>query len=98
MKEAIWLRGLVNELGLTQKVLTVFCDSQSAIHLTKNNRYHDKTKHINIKHHFIRDVVVVGEIMVEKIHTSENPADMLTKPLPVTKFEHCLDLVGLYST
>jgi len=75
----------------------VFCDSQSAIHLTKNNRYHDKTKHINIKHHFIRDVVVVGEIMVEKIHTSENPADMLTKPLPITKFEHCLDLVGLYS-
>jgi len=35
--------------------------------------------------------------MVEKIHTSENPADMLTKPLPVTKFEHCLDLVGLYN-
>jgi len=97
VKEAIWLRGLVNELGLTQKVLTVFCDSQNAIHLTKNNCYHDKTKHINIKHHFIRDVVVVGEIMVEKIHTSENPAHMLTKPLPVTKFEHCLDLVGLYS-
>ena len=96
MKEAIWLRGLVNELGLTQKVLTVFCDSQSVIHLTKNNRYHDKTKHINIKHHFIRDVVV-GEIMVVKIHTSENPADMLTKLLPVTKFEHCLDLVGLYN-
>jgi len=82
VKEAIWLRGLVNELGLTQKVLTVFCDSPSAIHLTKNNRYHDKTKHINIKHHFIRDVVVVGEIMVKKIHISE----------------HCLDLVGLYST
>ena len=97
MKEAIWLRGLVNELGLTQKVLTVFYDSQSVIHLTKNNRYHDKTKHINIKHHFIRDVVVVGEIMVEKIDTSENPADMLTKPLPVTKFKHCLDLVGLYN-
>jgi len=36
--------------------------------------------------------------MVEKIHTSENPADMLTKPLPITKFEHFLDLVGLYST
>jgi hypothetical protein len=98
VKEAIWLRGLVNELGLTQGVLTVFCDSQSAIHLTKNNRYHDKTKHIDVKRHFIRDIVVVGEIIVEKIHTSENPADMLTKPLPNTKFRHCLDLVGLYST
>jgi len=98
VKKAIWLRGLVNELGLTQKVLTVFCDSQSVIHLTKNNSYQDKTKHINIKHHFIRDVVVVGEIIVEKIRTSENPADMLTKSLPITKFEHCFDLVGLYNT
>ncbi|CAL0327637.1 unnamed protein product [Lupinus luteus] len=98
VKEAIWLRGLVNELGLIQGVLTVFCDSQSAIHLTKNNRYHDKTKHIDIKRHFIRDIVAIGEIMVEKIHTSENPADILTKPLPNTKFQLCLDLVGLYST
>lgn len=68
---------MVNELGLTQGVLTVFCDSQSAIHLTKNNRYHDKTKHIDVRRHFIRDIVVAGEIAVEKIHTSKNPADML---------------------
>ena len=98
VKEALWIRGLVNELGLTQDVLTVFCDSQSAIHLTKNSRYHDKTKHIDVKHHFIRDIVTVGEVLVQKIHTSENPADMLTKPLPNAKFQHCLDLVGLYST
>jgi len=56
VKEATWLWGLVNELGLTQKILIVFYDSQSVIHLTKNNHYHNKTKHINIKHHFIRDV------------------------------------------
>jgi len=98
VKEAIWLRGLVNELGLTQGVVTVFCDSQSAIHLTKNNRYHDKTKHIDVKRHFIRDIVVAGEIVIEKIHTPENPADMLTNPLPNTKFQHYLDWVGLYNT
>ena len=97
VKEALWLRGLVNELGLSQDVLIVFCDSQSAIHLTKNSRYHDKTKHIDVKRHFIRDIVTVGNVVVQKIHTSENPADMLTKPLPNTKFQHCLDLVGLYS-
>ncbi|KAK7244251.1 hypothetical protein RIF29_39070 [Crotalaria pallida] len=97
VKEDIWLRGLVNELGLTQDVLIVFCDSQSAIHLTKNSRYHDKTKHIDVKRHFIIDIVTVGEVVVEKIHTSENPADMLTKPLPNTKFHHCLDLGGLYN-
>ncbi|KAE9590891.1 putative RNA-directed DNA polymerase [Lupinus albus] len=97
VNEVIWLRGLVNELGLAQSVLIVFCDNQSAIHLIKNNRYHDKTKHIDVKRHFIRDIISVGEIMVEKIHTSENPTDMLTKLLPNTKFQHCLNLVGLYS-
>ena len=76
----------------------MFCDSQSAIHLTKNNRYHDKTKHIDVKRHFIRDIVVAGEIVIEKIHTPENPADMLTNPLPNTKFQHYLDWVGLYNT
>nr|KYP53356.1 Retrovirus-related Pol polyprotein from transposon TNT 1-94 [Cajanus cajan] len=97
VKEALWIRGLVKELGLTQDVLTVFCDSQSAIHLTKNSRYHDKTKHIDVKHHFIRDIVTIGEVLLQKVHTSENPADMLTKPLPNAKFQHCLGLVGLYN-
>ena len=97
VKEALWLRGLVNELGLAQDTLVVFCDSQSAIHLTKNSRYHNKTKHIDVKYHFIRDTVVVGKVVVKKIHTSENPVDMFTKPLPNAKFQHCLDLIGLYS-
>ena len=97
VKEALWLRGLLNELGLAQDTFVVFCDSQSAIHLIKNNRYHDKTKPIDVRYHFIREiVVVVGKVVVEKIHTSENPADMLSKPLPNAKFQHCLDLVGLY--
>jgi hypothetical protein len=96
VKEALWLRGLVNELGLTQDTLVVFCDSQCAIHLTKNNRYDDKTKHIDVKYHFIPEIVVVGKVVVEKIHTTENPAYMLVKPLPNAKFQHCLDLVGLY--
>ena len=53
MKEAIWLRGLVSELGLRQDVLVIFCDSQSVVHLTRSNKYHLRTKHIEIKHHFI---------------------------------------------
>ena len=40
---------------------------------------------------------VAREIVVRKVHTSENPTDMLTKPLPIAKFEHCLDLVGVHS-
>ena len=98
MKEAIWPRGLVSELGLQQDVLVIFCDSQSVVHLTKNNKYHSRTKHIEIKYHFIGDIVDTGDIIVEKIHTAENPADMLTKPLPPAKFDLCLNLVGIIHT
>ncbi len=97
VKEAIWLRGLVMELGVPQGETVVYSDSQSAIHLTKNDTYHSKTKHISVRYHFIRDTVAAGEIVVKKVHTSDNPADMLTKPLSIAKFEHCLDLVGVLS-
>lgn len=97
VKEAIWLRGLVLELGLSQEVLPVFCDNQGAIDLTKNNRYHERTKHIDVKHHFIRDIVAAGEVVIHKIHTTENPADMLTKIIPLHKFKKCLSLIGLNS-
>ena len=97
MKEATWLRGLVTELGVPQAATVVFSDSQSAIHQTKNNAYHSKTKHISVKYHYVRDTVAAGEIVVRKVHTLENPADMLTKPLAIAKFEHCLDLVGIHS-
>jgi len=64
----------------------VFLDSQSSIHLTKNNAYHSKTKHISFKYHYVRDTVTAGEITARKIHTSENP-----------EFEHCLELVSVHS-
>jgi len=97
VKEAMWLRGLIMELGVSQSTTIVYSDSQSAIHLSKNDTYHSKTKHINIKYHFIREVISQGDIVMQKIHTLENPADMLTKPLPITKFERCLNLVGIHS-
>jgi len=97
VKEATWFRGLVIELGIPQATTVVFSYSQSAIHLTKNDTYHSKTKHISIKYHYIRDTVAAGEIVVKNIHTSENPTNMLTKPLPIAKFEHCLDLVSIHS-
>ncbi|GJT19276.1 hypothetical protein Tco_0877982 [Tanacetum coccineum] len=95
VKEAIWLRGMVNEFGLPQEVLVVYCDNQSVVHLTKNNKFHSKTKHIEVRHHFVRDIVEKGEVIVDKIHTNDNPADMLTKVLTATKFQHCLDLVSV---
>ncbi|KAE8658886.1 Detected protein of unknown function [Hibiscus syriacus] len=86
--------GMVEELGIQQKVVTVFCDNLSIIHLTRNQVFHERSKHIDVKLHFVRDVITKGSITVNKIPTEENPADMLTKALPATKFRHCLDLVN----
>lgn len=98
VKEAIWLQGLVSDLGLDQKKTLVFYDSQSAIHLTKNQMFHERTKHIDVKHHFIRDIVSKGLVDVKKVSTHDNPADMITKAVPTNKFRHCLDLIGVCNT
>ena len=57
--------------------------------------YHAKTKHINVRFHKIRKLVPSGELLLEKIHTFENTADMLTKPVITEKFKHCLDLINI---
>ena len=56
--------------------------------------YHERTKHINVRYHYIRDVVAEGNLKVCKISTHDNPADMMTKPVPTNKFELCSGLVG----
>ncbi|KAG8473150.1 hypothetical protein CXB51_035082 [Gossypium anomalum] len=94
-KEAIWLKGLFSELNEDLQTSTVFCDSQSAIFLTKDQMFHERTKHIDVRYHFVRDIITRGDIVVSKISTHKNPADMMTKSLPITKFEHCLNLVGV---
>ena len=76
--------------------VSVHCDSQSAIHLAKNqNTFHRRSKHIDIKYNFIRDEIEHKRVILKKIDTKENSADMMTKSLPTTKFDFCVDLVGL---
>ena len=95
IKKALWLKGLVDELGCMHEKVEVLCDNQSSIHLTKNQMFHEMTKHIDIKLYFIRDVVSRGTMSVEKIHTDKNPSDMMTKPVTSAKFKVCLDLLGV---
>ncbi|WJX42094.1 hypothetical protein P8452_29365 [Trifolium repens] len=94
VKEAIWLKGMIGEMGISQGCVKIHCDSQSASHLANHQVYHERTKHIDIRLHFVRDMIETKEIMVEKIATEENPADMFTKSLPRAKFKHCLDLIN----
>ena len=57
--------------------------------------FHDRTKHIDIRHNYIREVVAIGDLKVMKISTNDDATDILTKPLPVAKFNLCLELVGV---
>ena len=57
--------------------------------------YHARTKHIDVRFHKIRELVATSELLLEKIRTSENTADMLTKPATADKFKHCLDLINV---
>lgn len=93
VKEALWLKGLINELGFIQENINVFCDNQSAIHLCKNHTYHEITKHIDIWMYWIRDIISYEMLQIKKVHTSENPADFITKVVPLSKFRHCLNLL-----
>lgn len=93
VKESIWLKGLLEDFGFDHEDVMVWCDSHSAICLSKNNAYHERTKHVARKFHFIRDIVESGEVDVQKIHTSRNHADILTKVVPVRKFRSALDLL-----
>ena len=57
--------------------------------------FHERTKHIDVRYHFIRGVVADRDVKVCKISTHNNPADMMIKPVPIAKFELCLNLVGV---
>lgn len=94
-KEALWLKGLVEELGLNQETISMHSDSQSVIHLTKNQMYHERTKHIDVRVHFVRDIISSSKVKMLKIHTKDNPADMITKQVTTNKFERCLSLIGV---
>ena len=97
-KEAKWLKAIIGELYLRLSSICVHCDCQSAIHLARNqNTFHRRTKHIDVKYNFIRDEIETGRVILKKIATEDNLVDIMTKPLPCTKFSLCVDLVGLAS-
>lgn len=60
--------------------------------------YHERTKYIVVRLHFIWNVVADGAILVKKIAIADNPVDMMTNPTPAVKFKHCLDLIDFGST
>ncbi|KAK8950986.1 hypothetical protein KSP39_PZI004235 [Platanthera zijinensis] len=97
--EAIWLIRLKNEVkgdrGGRKEIPTIHCDNSSAIALSKNPVYHNRSKHIDIKHHFIRELLVKKEIEVEFIPTGRQLADLMTKPLARDRFVYLRKKIGM---
>ena len=86
---------MFSDFGVKQESMTVRCDSNSSICLAKHQNFHERSKHIDVRLHFIRDEVDKGGVKIEKVSTDHNVADMLTKALKKSKFKYCLDLVGI---
>jgi hypothetical protein len=97
-KEALWLRSLLSQLfDVVLEPTTLFSDNQSAIALTKDHQYHARTKHIDIRFHFIRWIVENGSLRLIYCPTDEMVADILTKALPSPKVKHFANEFGLVS-
>ena len=82
-QEAVWLKRFMNHLNIATSngPLVIYSDSQSSIVYTKDPKFHNRTKHIDIKYHFVKDLVARGEILLEYIPTSVMVADPITKAL-----------------
>jgi ATP-binding cassette subfamily B (MDR/TAP) protein 1 len=93
-KELLWLKRLACELGFKQDKYVLFCDNQSAIHLSKNASFHSRSKHIEVCYHWIRNVLSSKQLKLEKVHTDDNGADMLTKVVTRAKLDVCRQLAG----
>uniref|UniRef100_A0A2N9J8U9 Integrase catalytic domain-containing protein n=1 Tax=Fagus sylvatica TaxID=28930 RepID=A0A2N9J8U9_FAGSY len=96
-KEMLWMKRFLQDLGLKQDEYVVHCDSQSALDLSKNSTYHSRTKHIDVRYHWLRLIVDQQLMQLRKIHTDKNPADMLTKVVPKEKLELCAGSAGMNS-
>ncbi|XP_042035235.1 secreted RxLR effector protein 161-like [Salvia splendens] len=95
VKESFWLKGILGDFGVKQDSVEIKCDSASAICLTKHQTFHQRSKHVDVRLHFIRDEVNKGAVRVAKVSTDDNASDMLTKVIPGTKLRYCLELIGL---
>ena len=95
-QEAVWLRQLMKDLQMDcNTATTIHEDNQGTIAMSRNPVLHKRTKHINIKYHFVREKTQDGTIELKYCPTNEMVADILTKPLPKRQFEYLRCKLGL---
>lgn len=94
--ELKWLKQLLGDLGVKhEKGMRLYCDSQAAIHIAHNPIFHERTKHIEVDCHFVRDAITDGIIAPSYVPTKVQVADIFTKALGKTQFEFLLSKLGV---
>ena len=86
--QLLWMKKLLSDYGIPQDTMVVYCDNSSARDISKNPVQHSKTKHIELRYHFIRDLVEKKIVILEYIPTDRQNADIFTKPLDGSNLRH----------
>ncbi|CAJ2638092.1 unnamed protein product [Trifolium pratense] len=95
-QQSLWLRRILEDIGEKQDgSLQLHCDNKSAIAMAKNPVFHSRTRHINIKHHFIRSVIEEGDVQLIFCSSQEQLADIFTKALPRGRFQQLREAMGV---
>ena len=96
-QQALWLKQLISDLEGTsmEEPMTIYNDNLGAIQLSKNPVKHDQSKHIGLRHHFLRENVVSGNIDLQHVPSENNKADILTKALTKDVFQRLRGMIGL---
>ena len=94
--QAVWMQRILEKLSLKEsKGTTIFCDNSSTIKLSKNPVLHGRSKHIDVRFHFLRDLTQEGAVELVYCGTQEQLADIMTKPLPLAAFQKFRNQLGV---
>ena len=94
--QLLWMKQMLKDYGIEQGSINLHYDNSSAISISKNPVFHSCTKHIEIRHHFIRDLVKEKIVSLEFVSTEHQLIDILTKPLDFLWFEYLRKSSGIF--
>ena len=93
--QLLWMKKILIDYGISQDTMVVYCDNSSVIDISKNPVQHSKTKHIEIRYYFIRDLVERKIMCLEYILTERQNVNIFTKPLDRSKFETLRQVISM---
>ena len=94
--QVFWMKQILSDFGLTFSHVPIKCDNTSAISISKNPVQYSWTKHIEIRHYFLRDHAQKGDITLEFVRIEDQLADIFTKPLNENQFDNTRRQLGVF--